>query len=631
MARAPYLTRRGGGRYYLQIRLGKVAKALYGCVFLRASLRTSDYAEARKRLVDNLGWACAVVEAPDLEALGTALHGRLSAYAGRGAPATERGLAERVAFENQVRSFMTRANERGYTFCQRFEGFASRWVDFVDQNKSAEKNLIRLRQRREYERGRADAGEAALNGWGFIDLAAPSSRQIVASPETVREVPADIRDRFGTQTAGVADREPLSEKTGYVQPSSAALNAAIAPPSAHLSEVLEAFYVDKKRQKKDDRARGEYGPIMAFVVAFLRDPEIDAITIDDFKKLDSVLPEIPDRKGMPKPARTSLMGRYAYAHRHGWEGLKRLTETTIRNYHVLIGAFFRWAKQQRHYHGSQPKFENVSEENLAALPRDAFEDEELLALVSQPLFTGCQGTARIWQQGRYFVQTHIYWAFLILILTGMRPGEVGRIRCCDIVTDGEFYFIDLRPFDARKGRVALKDLRRFKTSSSARVVPIHPLLIDLGLLTRVRELEALGIEMLFPEWQPYRKKTGELRWGQPITKSWQYVKVLLKITRADLTLYGTRHWLADLLDSGAIAQRTRNRILGHVSSIPDGYGRKGMLTAEQSAAIAKLEPQVIGKMRQILMDAKDRADRGELIVLKSWLSSANAKRQSGVR
>ena len=68
MARAPYLTRREGGRYYLQIRLGKPAKALYGRDFLRASLRTSDYAEARRRLVDNLGWALELVDAPDLGA-----------------------------------------------------------------------------------------------------------------------------------------------------------------------------------------------------------------------------------------------------------------------------------------------------------------------------------------------------------------------------------------------------------------------------------------------------------------------------------------------------------------------------------------------------------------------------------
>ncbi len=54
--------------------------------------------------MDNLGWAREVVDAPDLEALGTVLHARLTAYAGQGAPTTERVLAVRVAYENQVRS-----------------------------------------------------------------------------------------------------------------------------------------------------------------------------------------------------------------------------------------------------------------------------------------------------------------------------------------------------------------------------------------------------------------------------------------------------------------------------------------------------------------------------------------------
>jgi hypothetical protein len=36
----------------------------------------------------------------------------------------------------------------------------------------------------------------------------------------------------------------------------------------------------------------------------------------------------------------------------------------------------------------------------------------------------------------------------------MRPGEVGQLNVANISTDGEFYYFDLRPFDARNGRVA---------------------------------------------------------------------------------------------------------------------------------------------------------------------------------
>lgn len=126
--------------------------------------------------------------------------------------------------------------------------------------------------------------------------------------------------------------------------------------------------------------------------------------------------------------------------------------------------------------------------------------------------------------------------------------------------------------DARKGRVAIEYLRNLKTNSSGRVVPIHPLLIELGLLDRLLYLMKAGEERLFPEWKEFARGDGTTRWSQPITKSWQYVKKVLKIVRADLTLYATRHLMADWLDNSAVAKRTRDRILGHVTDVPGGYG-----------------------------------------------------------
>src|ERR1700722_7427121 len=141
MARPSYLGRREGGRYFMQIRLGKAAAGLYGKPILRASLRTADFAEARRRLMDSLGWAQELVAAPDLETIGRVLHGRLKSYGGRPRAASDRVLAERCAFEHQVRHYMGRANERGFPFSRAFPGFASVWVDFVDQNKALEKTI----------------------------------------------------------------------------------------------------------------------------------------------------------------------------------------------------------------------------------------------------------------------------------------------------------------------------------------------------------------------------------------------------------------------------------------------------------------------------------------------------------
>jgi hypothetical protein len=62
------------------------------------------------------------------------------------------------------------------------------------------------------------------------------------------------------------------------------------------------------------------------------------------------------------------------------------------------------------------------------------------------------------------------------------------------------------------------------------------------------------------------------------------------IDEARLTLYATRHLMADWLDNSTVAKRTRDRILGHVTDVPGGYGRKGSINADQMAAIAAPEP-----------------------------------------
>jgi integrase len=626
MARPSYLSRRDGGRYYLQLRLSRNAFALYGRPILRASLRTGNFDEARRRLVDTLDWVQELVAAPDLETIGGVIHQRLTAYTAAGAPQSERVLAERLAFEHQVRHYMGRANDRGFAFARQFEFFASRWVDFVDQNKAAEEALDRLDKQQQYERGRAEATTALAKGWLPAPAASPlpvaqaASTAVTLSDAVHETIDAIVKAEVAKHVVGLGAASPTRTATD-----AAATPLAPAPDTAGplLSEALKAYLAPPgaKRRLKT-RGRRDTAAIVQFAIDFLGDPTFDSITLKDWNRLDEAMTDIPAPKGVPKSHRSSLFLRYQYAQTRGWKGLTRLTITTILDrYHYGLNKFLSWAIKEHVYLGQQPKFECVDEENTSALPRDGFDDHELLALISLPLFVGCADAHRIWQPGKYFVQTHLYWAYLILILSGMRPGEVGQLQCIDLVTDGESHFFDLRPFDARKGRVALRDMRNLKTNAAGRVVPIHPLLIALGLLDRVRELEAIGEKRLFPEWEKFTRGDGTVRWSQPITKSWQYIKKhILKIARADLTLYGLRHLVAEWLDNAGIAQRTRNRILGHAASVPEHYGRKGTQSREQVSAINAVDPPMIQKMREILLPAKQRADRGELVVLKPWLT-----------
>jgi integrase len=567
-------------------------------------------------LVDGLDWAHHLVEAPDLETVGSVLHDRLTTYVGRPPAASERMLAERCAFEHQVRHYMGRANERGFSFSRMFPGFASSWVDFVDQNKSLEQAIQRIDCHRAYEDGRNDHAQV-----GAAPALRPLPRSVEAPPSSQISAidPLQLIRSLVAESLQTHARSNQGSHTFQPQLAIVPETVAAVPAAGPIMSVARDLYLAPPDRKKAhlSKGRSETAAIVQFAIDLLNDPPLHSVSKDDWDKLDLALPDIPHPRNLPNDAGSSLYARYCYAQKHGWDGISRVTETTIKGrYRYGLYKFIDWAIDKKLYPGPRPTFVCIDPQNLAALPRDAFEDAELLDLLRLPLFTGCAGPHRIWTPGRYFVQNHLYWAYLILILTGMRPGEVGQIKCVDIQTDGEYYYFDLRPFDARKGRVAIEDLRNLKTNSSGRVVPIHPLLIELGLLDRLLYLMNAGEERLFPEWKEFARGDGTTRWSQPITKSWQYVKKVLKIVRADLTLYATRHLMADWLDNSTVAKRTRDRILGHVTDVPGGYGRKGSINADQMAAITALEPEIVKQMREILMAAKDRANEGALTILK---------------
>jgi hypothetical protein len=131
--------------------------------------------------VENLEWVVPVIQAPDLETLGEILHHRLTRYVSGGAPADDRTLTERLAFEHQVRQYMSWSHERGYPFPSQFSGFATSWVDFVDQNKAAEAAIARDAGRRSY-----DAPAATTSGNAPAKPRASISRQLCLPPLTLR-------------------------------------------------------------------------------------------------------------------------------------------------------------------------------------------------------------------------------------------------------------------------------------------------------------------------------------------------------------------------------------------------------------------------------------------------------------
>lgn len=185
-------------------------------------------------------------------------------------------------------------------------------------------------------------------------------------------------------------------------------HTALSPANPKLTSITNSpsfsvalrEYLETAKGSKDSLRDVEL--IVQFLIDQMGDNPVHQFTSEDAKTLYKMLPEIPDRAGIPREHCTSLSNRYTYAQQYRWENLKRLTEARLRNgYHNSLSKFFGWLIEKGYYGHPKPIFNTVSGKNLTSLTRDAFEYDEVVKIFMQPLFQGYPTENQIGSRARY--------------------------------------------------------------------------------------------------------------------------------------------------------------------------------------------------------------------------------------
>jgi integrase len=142
-------------------------------------------------------------------------------------------------------------------------------------------------------------------------------------------------------------------------------------------------------------------------------------------------------------------------------------------------------------HRSQSRY-RTARHALNRKGREPFSLEQLRAIFSAPLYTGCQDDeAGYAVPGPNRPRRGRFWVPLLGLWTGMRLNECCQLLVDDIaVRDGTDVIIVCASED---------DEKQVKTEAGVRVVPIHPELRRLGFLAHVAAMRAAGERRLFPE------------------------------------------------------------------------------------------------------------------------------------
>lgn len=162
-----------------------------------------------------------------------------------------------------------------------------------------------------------------------------------------------------------------------------------------------------------------------------------------------------------------------------------LETPTIVNKCSYLRGFFDWAKA-RGYYPSFAKDENPASGQIVFGTREkrarrafgfkAFNDDQVCKLFDAKALEGLSEAAR--------------WGAWIGLYTGARVAEVGQLTLADFVeVDG---IPCIRICDEGEGQSV-------KSEVSIRTIPVHPKLVELGLLKRVAELRKDGQKRLFPK------------------------------------------------------------------------------------------------------------------------------------
>lgn len=227
--------------------------------------------------------------------------------------------------------------------------------------------------------------------------------------------------------------------------------------------------------------------------------EFDRIDIATFK---SQLLEVPSKYAQAaryrrNGERMTVQEVIAAARQNGETHF--MTAKTINRHLTYLRGLFEWARTN----GCGPTENPASEQSIKAKKSKKrtsafasadgawrqFQDDELRTFFFSPAYTGFSHANARHKPGDKIIKDARYFAPLIGAYSGMRREEV-----CQLHTDDIDFFDDVPCFLLRGG-----DGRHLKNDNAFRGVPIHPILIEAGLMEHWQRMCQRGERFLFPD------------------------------------------------------------------------------------------------------------------------------------
>lgn len=245
-------------------------------------------------------------------------------------------------------------------------------------------------------------------------------------------------------------------------------------------------------------------------------------------------------------------------------------EVTISKKIERISTMFKWAIAEKHKWGidSNP-FVGFGQADNADSKRRPFNHDELRALLNHPNFVNLK-----------FSSSYSFWLIPIGLFSGGRLRELCQLEIKDFIMVEGIHCFDINDDEAIETVVVGTVKKRVKNRNAKRLVPIHSVLIGMGLIRYVEKLKESGQKRLFPELSVDRRDGpghAASNWFQRFRKS---VGIIAK---QETVYHSFRHTFITNIIDNEVSPHMLAPIVGHEAELVTGkvYWNKKDATKRQ--------------------------------------------------
>ena len=360
-----------------------------------------------------------------------------------------------------------------------------------------------------------------------------------------------LRERDGGNWSGTPS-DPI------VKPPGASTAARTAAPGETIMELFDKFRREKRASVTEDTWRNNEIIVRRFAEFIGETAHSSAITRRSVRDWKQALLQWPRKASDCKEFAGLSFRKIIEANKTVQKPI--VTEKTVNKYLAGIGGFCGWLLDNDYIEADvmSGQFLAIDKRAKKVLPYNA---GQLVTIFASPLFGACEGDKRESEPGKTHVRDGRFWLPLIALFTGARLGEIAQLEVSDVRQDRGVWIFHITDEGGADKSV--------KTAGSARVVPIHPELVRIGLLEYREVMERRGEKRLFPE----LKRDQRGHFGSA-SKFWNaHIETLGVKGDRSLNFHSFRHTVADAFRRAGLLDEQFAMLLGHTGGTTTGrYG-----------------------------------------------------------